>query len=126
METVTGSCDMWDIPLIGTYHFKYNGKGNYFASLGTSSYFMKKENYSYLYYVNNQTYNRSASYPSTDQHLFALLHISGGIEKPIGKHLTGIIEPYAKIPMSGVGFGSIELSSFGVNFSLTYKQPKRK
>jgi hypothetical protein len=55
-----------------------------------------------------------------------LLHISGGIEKTIGKHLTGIIEPYAKIPMSGVGFGSIELSSFGVNFSLTYKQPKRK
>ncbi len=126
METVTGSCDMWDIPLIGTYHFKYNGKGNYFASLGTSSYFMKKENYSYLYYVNNQTYNRSASYSSTDQHLFALLHISGGIEKTMGKHLTGIIEPYAKIPMSGVGFGSIELSSFGVNFSLTYKQPKRK
>ncbi len=126
METVTGSCDMWDVPLIGTYHFKYNGKGNYFASLGTSSYFMKKENYSYLYYVNNQTYNRSASYSSTDQHLFALVHISGGFEKPIGKHLTGIIEPYAKIPMSGVGFGSIELSSFGVNFSLTYKQPKRK
>jgi hypothetical protein len=126
METVTGSCDMWDIPLIGTYHFKYNGKGNYFASLGTSSYFMKKENYSYLYYVNNQTYNRSASYTSKDQHLFALLHISGGIEKPIGKHLTGIFEPYAKIPMTGVGFGSIELSSFGVNFSLTYKQPKRK
>ncbi len=126
METVTGTCDMWDIPLIGTYHFKYNGKGNYFASLGTSSYFMKKENYSYLYYVNNQTYNRTASYPSTDQHLFALIHISGGIEKPIGKRLTGIIEPYAKIPLSGVGFGNIELSSFGVNFSLTFKQPKRK
>lgn len=126
METVTGTCDMWDVPLIGTYHFKYNGKGNYFASLGTSSYFMKKENYTYLYYVNNQTYNRSASYPSNDQHLFALVHISGGIEKPMGKHLTGIIEPYAKIPMGGVGFGSIELSSFGVNFSLTYKQPKRK
>lgn len=126
METVTGTCDMWDVPLIGTYHFKYNGKGNYFASLGTSSYFMKKENYSYLYYVNNQTYNRSASYLSTDQHLFALVHISGGIEKPMGKHLTGIIEPYAKIPLGGVGFGSIELSSFGVNFSLTYKQPKRK
>lgn len=126
METVTGTCDMWDIPLMGTYHFKYNGKGNYFASLGTSSYFMKRENYSYLYYVNNQTYNRSASYPSTDQHLFALVHISGGIEKPMGKHLTGIIEPYAKIPLGGVGFGNIELSSFGVNFSLTYKQPKRK
>jgi len=126
METVTGSCDMWDVPLIGTYHFKHKGKGNYFASLGSSSYFMKKENYSYLYYVNNQTYHRSASYSSTDQHLFALVHISGGFEKPMGKHLTGIIEPYAKIPMSGVGFGSIELSSFGVNFSLTYKQPKRK
>jgi hypothetical protein len=126
METVTGTCDMWEIPLIGTYHFQYNGKGRYFLSLGSSSYFMKKENYSYLYYVNNQTYHRSVSYNSNDQHLFALVHISGGIEKSMGKHLTGIIEPYAKIPMSGVGFGSIELSSFGLNFSLLYKQPKRK
>jgi cytoskeletal protein RodZ len=125
IETVDGYCKMWDIPIIATYHFTGNNKGNSFVSIGSSSYFMKNENYNYLYYYNNQYYNRNNNYNSTDQHLFALLHISAGIERPIGKNITSIIEPYAKIPLTGVGFGSIQLSSFGLNFSVQYKQPKK-
>lgn len=126
LETVDGFCKMWELPIIGTYHFTSNGKTNAFISLGTSSYFMKKENYSYEYYVNNQTYNRTINYNSTDQHLFALMHISAGIENKISNRLTAIIEPYAKIPLAGVGFGSIQLSSYGVNFSVQYRQPKKQ
>lgn len=125
IETVDGFCKMWDIPVIATYHFTGNENGNKFISVGTSSYFMKNENYNYLYYYNNQQYTRSSNYNSTDQHLFALLHLSAGIEKPIGKSFAAIIEPYAKIPFAGVGFGSIQLSSFGLNFSVQYRQPKK-
>lgn len=125
IELVNGYCRMWDIPLIATYHFSGNNNGNSFLSIGTSSYFMKRENYNYLYAYNNAYYRRSSNYNSTDQHLFALLHISGGIERPIGKNITSIIEPYAKIPLGGVGFGSILLSSFGLNFSVQYRQPKK-
>ncbi len=124
IETVEGYCKMWDIPIMATYHFKGNENGNGFVSLGTSSYFMKNENYDYLINYNNQAYTRNSNYNSTDQHLFALLHISAGIEKPIGKNITTIIEPYAKLPLSGVGFGNIQLSSFGLNFSVQYRQPK--
>lgn len=124
-ETVDGYCKMWDIPIIGTYHFNSIGKANTFISIGTSSYFMKAENYNYLYELNNQYYTRSANYNSNDQHLFALLHISAGIEKSIGKNISTIIEPYAKLPLSGVGYGSIQLSSFGLNFSVRYRQPKK-
>lgn len=125
IETVDGFCKMWDIPLMATYHFTGNENGNAFISAGTSSYFMKNENYNYLYYYNNQQYNRSSNYNSTDQHLFALLHLSAGIERPMGKSFAAIIEPYAKIPFGGVGFGSIQLSSFGLNFSVQYRQPKK-
>lgn len=125
IEMVDGYCKMWDVPIIATYHFSGNNNGNTFLSLGTSSYFMKRENYNYLYYYNNQYYNRTNNYNSSDQHLFALLHISAGIERPIGKSITSIIEPYAKIPLTGVGFGSIQLSSFGLNFSVQYRQPKK-
>jgi hypothetical protein len=125
IETVDGYCKMWDIPIIGTYHFNSNSRSNSFISLGTSSYFMKAENYNYLYYYNNQNYNRSANYNSNNQHLFALLHISAGVEKSIGKKVSTVIEPYAKLPLAGVGFGSIQLSSFGVNFSVQYRQPKK-
>jgi hypothetical protein len=125
IETVDGYCKMWDVPIIATYHFTGNNNGNTFLSIGTSSYFMKRENYNYLYDYNNQYYTRSNSINSTDKHLFALLHISGGIERPISKSITSIIEPYAKIPLTGVGFGSIQLSSFGINFSVQYRQPKK-
>ena len=125
IETVDGFCKMWDIPVMTTYHFNGNENGNTFISMGTSSYFMKNENYNYLYYYNNQQYTRSSNYNSNDQHLFALLHLSAGIERPIGKNFAGIIEPYAKIPLAGVGFGSIQLSSFGLNFSVQYRQPKK-
>ncbi len=125
IETVDGYCKMWDVPIIATYHFTGNENGNTFLSVGVSSYFMKQENYNYLYLYNNQYYNRTNNYNSTDQHLFALLHISAGIERSIGKNITSVIEPYAKIPMTGVGLGSIQLSSFGLNFSVQYRQPKK-
>jgi hypothetical protein len=126
LDQVIGSCYMWDIPIMATYHFKGSGKRNTFLSIGSSSYFMKKENYDYYYTMNNQPYYKPASYESNEQYLFSILHISAGIEKSVGKNLTGIIEPYAKLPLSGVGYGSIDLSSFGINFSLQYKQPKTK
>lgn len=125
IETVDGYCKMWDVPIIATYHFTGNSNGNSFLSFGASSYFMKNENYNYLYFYNNQYYTRTNNYTSTDQHLLGLLHISAGIERTIGKNITSIIEPYAKIPLSGVGFGSIQLSSFGLNFSVQYRQPKK-
>jgi hypothetical protein len=125
IETVDGYCKMWDVPIIATYHFTGNSNGNSFLSVGASSYFMKNENYNYLYFYNNQYYTRTNNYKSTDQHLLGLLHISAGIERPIGKNITSIIEPYAKIPLTGVGFGSIQLSSFGLNFSVQYRQPKK-
>lgn len=125
LETVDGYCKMWELPILATYHFIGSNKSNAFISLGASSYFMKKENYDYLYYINNQPYYKTVAYNSNDQHILALLHLSAGIEKSINKKLTGIVEPYAKIPLSGVGMGSIQLSSFGVNFSVLYKQPKK-
>ena len=126
LETVSGACYMWDIPLLATYHFNGSNKRNTFLSIGSSSYIMKKEDYNYYYIVNNQPYYRSAQYESNEQYLFSIIHISAGIEKTIGKNLKGIIEPYAKLPLAGVGYGSIELSSFGINLSLQYKQPKKK
>lgn len=125
IETVDGYCKMWDVPIIATYHFTGNNNGNTFISIGSSSYFMKRENYNYVYDYNNQYFTRYSSINSNNQHLFALLHISAGIERPISKSITSIIEPYAKIPLAGVGFGSIQMSSFGLNFSVQYRQPKK-
>ncbi|MEN9686763.1 MAG: hypothetical protein RLZZ28_2549 [Bacteroidota bacterium] len=126
LETVEGYCKMWEIPLQVKYSFNQHSKNSYFLSSGLSSYFMTNENYDYYYYYNGQLVMRNNAYKSTDTHLLSILHLSGGMEKAISRNLSLQVEPYAKIPLGGVGFGDIKLSSFGINFLVQHRQPGSK
>ena len=127
LETVEGWCRMWELPLQIRYTFNPGAKTAFFASAGLSSYFMKKQQYNYSYKNNmNQQLTAAWSNDSTFKHVFSILHLSAGFEKPLGRHMNWQIEPYAKIPLGGVGFGNIRLSSFGVNFSVQYRQRIRR
>ncbi len=127
LEEVEGYCRMWELPLQVRYTFNPGAKTAFFASTGLSSYFMKKQQYNYSYKNNmNQQLTAAWSNDSTFKHVFSILHLSAGFEKPLGKHMNWQIEPYAKIPLGGVGFGNIRLSSFGVNFSVQYRQRIRR
>jgi hypothetical protein len=127
LETVEGYCRMWEVPLLARYTFNPGSKTAFFASTGISSYFMKKQAYNYSYKTNMGVPATAAwSNDSTFTHVFSILHLSAGFEKRLGKHMNWQIEPYAKIPLGGVGFGNIRLSSFGINFSVQYRQPVKR
>ncbi len=127
IDYVEGYCNMWEVPLMFRYALKSNANSNFFLSSGLSSYFMTKEKYNYFYYSNGALVSREASYVSSDTHILSILHFSGGFENRISNQLSILIEPYAKLPLSGVGLGNIQLSSFGVNFSAQFRsQAKRK
>lgn len=126
LETVDGYCRMWEVPLLARYTLNPSAKNTIFLSTGLSSYFMTRENYNYFYYYNNQPVTRSYSYPSDDTHVLSIWHLSAGFDKPIGRHLSLQVEPYAKLPLGGIGLGNIRLSSFGVNFSVQFRQPAKK
>ena len=126
LETVAGYCRMWEIPLLMRYTFTKPQGNSFFLSAGLSSYFMTKENYEYFYYYNGVPVTKNISYNSTDTHILSILHLSAGYDKPISKSWSLQIEPYAKIPLGGVGFGNIQLSSFGINFSMQHRQPSKK
>ncbi len=123
LQTVEGWCRMWELPVQIRYTFNPGTKSAYFVSTGLSSYFMKKQQYNYSYKNNmNQQLSAAWSNDSSFRHVFSILHLSAGFEKKLGRHMNWQIEPYAKIPLGGVGFGNIRLSSFGVNFSVQYRQ----
>jgi Outer membrane protein beta-barrel domain len=127
LNTVDGFCKMWEIPLLARYSFTPAAKTTYFVSTGLSSYIMKKQDYTYYYKTNAGVPGSSAwTNDSTFNHVFSILHLSAGIQKNIGKYMNWQIEPYAKIPLGGVGFGDIRLSSFGLNFSVQYRQPVKR
>jgi len=126
LETVDGFCNMWEVPLSLRYKLDAKTKTKAFVSGGFSSYFMTRENYNYFYYYNALPVRRNANYPNGKTHFFSILKLSGGWIRETGKRSSLIIEPFANLPLSGLGFGSVRLSSFGINFSYQFKQPNKK
>ncbi|HCL06575.1 MAG TPA: hypothetical protein DHW64_11705 [Chitinophagaceae bacterium] len=126
LAMVDGYCNMWEVPLFVRYQFNASNKRSFFLSSGISSYFMTRENYNYAYYLNGQLVTRNNNYPTGNTHLFSILRLSAGWKKSIGKSTSILIEPYAALPLGGVGFGNIRLSSYGLNFSLQIRQPSKK
>ncbi len=126
LENVEGYCRMWEVPLSVRYIVSNRDKTSAFISTGLSSYFMTKEDYNYFYYSNGLPVTKGASYASTDTHILSIAHISAGFEKRISSTMSLIIEPYAKIPFTGVGLGNIKLNSFGLNFALQVRQSSKK
>ncbi len=126
LDMVEGNCKMWELPLLVSYTLVSNGKKSVSLNTGLSTYFMKGEEYNYYYHYNGSPWVKWAEYNTGENYVLSILHLSAGFENRLSKHASLLIEPYAKLPLGGVGFGTIKLSSFGVNFSVQYRQPGKK
>lgn len=128
MMHVDGYCNMWEWPVYARYVLNPVKKRPVFISAGISSYRMNKENYNYTYTYNTGTtlYYKNAVKTEKDIYMASILHLSAGTSFKAGKKLSILAEPYAKLPLRKMGYGSLMLSSFGVNFSLQLKQPQKK
>ncbi|MGZ3957997.1 MAG: hypothetical protein ACXVBT_08920 [Flavisolibacter sp.] len=120
---VEGNCNMWEWPLNLYYHFAEKAKNRWFLAGGLSSYFMKKENYDYLYYYpqTGQSLYWNKSYTNASSHILSVAQFSAGYAHHLGKSTDIRIEPYLKFPLKGVGIGSLPLQSGGVHLVLTGK-----
>lgn len=128
LKTVEGDCSMWEVPLFARYSFGNKVNRRFFATAGLSSYFMTNENYDY-YYPSPSTgliVKRSGSYDWGDTHWLSIAHFSAGLEQPVGRNLSMLFEPYIKLPLTGLGVGSIKLSSIGLNVSVQFRGSKPK
>jgi len=122
IDEVDGNCSMWELPIIGHYTFNSGTSSRFFVGAGISSYLMNREFYSYTYKWAGVTSTRDWTNDKSSQFWFSVLDFSVGLEKPLGRHIIGQVEPYAKLPLSGLGTGKIMLSSFGVNVTLQYRK----
>jgi len=126
LETVTGECNMWDVPVNLRYNIVPRQSSNFFASAGLSSYFMKKEDYDFFYYYNGNPVNRFRSYYTDTKHWFAVMNLSLGYERQMSKHVSLQAEPFFKQPLKGLGFVKVKLNSTGIYFSVKYKLQSAK
>ncbi|HSF54074.1 MAG TPA: hypothetical protein VLA71_09995 [Algoriphagus sp.] len=126
-DRIFGECDILDIP-INLRYYPVEGKlQRVFASVGLSSYLMLKEHYELEYEDNGSgyPYTREINVNGENNHFLGVVNISAGYERKLGKQLSIQVEPYFKVPISGVGEGDISLKSTGIFVSLNY-YPGRK
>ena len=121
ITSIDGNCSMWELPLSVRYNIKSSVKHSWFVTGGLSSYLMKKENYSYgyYYYSTGQTHYYDHSYESSSKTIFSVVQVTGGYTHRLGKIGDLRIEPYIKIPVRGVGIGSMPFQSAGIHIGLT-------
>jgi hypothetical protein len=111
---LSGYCNMYEIPVNLRYNVSANTNRTWFANLGLSSYLMKKENYDYDYERYGVYANGNKEYKNTTNNWLSVAHLSIGLQKKIGPVGDLRIEPYVKLPLNGVGIGSMPLTSTGI------------
>jgi hypothetical protein len=126
MQMVSGNCSMFEIPLNLRYDIAVNRQNRFFVSSGLSSYLMNREYYDYSYLRNGDLYNGNWESDSTSQHILSVLNFSAGFEHNLGKQFSIQAEPYMKLPLKGLGYGNMRISSYGIYFTLKYKPQFRK
>ncbi len=121
ITSAEGFCRMWELPIQLRYTFKKQNRHQWVVALGTSSYFMKSEDYDlgYYYQQSNRTVIHNRKYNTAYTHLFAALNLSGGYSKSINRIGQLSIEPYFTIPLKPVGTGGLYLQSGGLRLTLT-------
>ena len=120
-DWVEGQCTVLDVPLNLRYDAVVHARGRWFGTAGLSSFFMQRENYSYDY-LESGTYKNweLPGLVNANRHFFSVLNLSAGYEYDLGPHWRLQAEPYAKVPLAGVGAGKVKLLSGGVYVGLKY------
>lgn len=123
LQYIEADCKVYEIPLLLSYHFGRNGNRRWSATAGVSTILMKRETYDYYYKYqpNSPIVHREYTLFNENKHFFSMLTLSGGFHQPIGKRVSVSAEPYFKMPLSGLGFGKVNLNSAGVLFSLSVR-----
>jgi hypothetical protein len=118
--SVSASCIVLDIPVNVGYQL-YNSGGNKF-SLGTglSSYFMLRENYTFNYAGEYPGGPTSYNIRNKNKHIMGVLNLNATYQREISSKFGVGVQPYFKVPLTGIGYGQVNLKSAGVAVGVTW------
>lgn len=119
LNDVNGTCYMWEIPLSVRYTFNPEAKTRWFATAGFTTYLMTKEKYTYNYETSGWAGTSIGIIKKPSQYPFSIVSLSAGFEQRLGKVGNLRIEPYLRIPLTGMGAGKLPIMSTGINIGIT-------
>ncbi|HVX52251.1 MAG TPA: outer membrane beta-barrel protein [Chitinophagaceae bacterium] len=123
VNSVQGDCRMIEIPVNVRYTFTSGKKNNLYAIAGLSSYLMGREYYDYEYSDMNYPYTRGVNYNNHVKNWFSIANFGIGYQRSLGLKTSLRVEPFIKVPVSGVGTANMSITSAGLYFGITRKIP---
>jgi hypothetical protein len=117
---VQANCKVLDIPLNLSYQLYSKGSNTIGVGTGLSSYFMLKENYRFDYSAESgwKPYNLEVRNQNT--HLFGVLNVNVNYQRRINSKFSAVLQPYMKLPLTGIGNGKVDLKSTGVALGINW------
>lgn len=116
---VKADCNVLDIPLNVNYKVLNKKSLSVSVNTGLSSYFMLKEKYQYVTQIPGQDQQvKNAEFDNQNQHIFGIANVSVSFDHQISDNLSIGVQPFAKLPLTGIGNNKVDLRSTGVSFSL--------
>ena len=123
-DEVDARCALFDVPINLRYDVLRRGRWDVFVNAGVSTYLMRDEKYLYRY-ANNPKYIVRDTVQNGGGHFANTLNFSVGYQRQLGEGFSLQIEPYLKLPLATVGFGSVRLYSLGMHLSLAFHPLRR-
>lgn len=124
-DEVDAKCALFDIPINLRYDLWRRPRFDVFVNAGVSTYLMHNEKYVYRY-ANKPTYIVRDSVRNGGGHFANTFNLSVGYQRQLGDGFSLQVEPYLKLPLAAVGFGSVRLYSLGLHLSLAFHPLRRR
>ncbi|MET1057108.1 MAG: hypothetical protein ABWY16_17485 [Pedobacter sp.] len=116
---VKADCNVIDVPVNVNYKLLDKRKFSVSVNTGLSSYFMLKEKYDYIIDRPDQPQQVSTTVINNqNQHVFGIANVSLSLDHQISKTISIGVQPFAKLPLTGIGNYDVDLKSTGVSFSI--------
>lgn len=115
---VSADCNVLDIPLNVNYKIFNQKKLSVSLNTGLSSYFMLKEKYEFTTGKGDAQRVSNLEINNQNQHIFGIANVSVSFDHQISQAVSVGVQPFAKLPLTGIGDGNASLKSAGVSFSL--------
>ena len=118
INSLQGQSSLIEIPLKGKYDIINKRNSDFFITCGVSSYIMTKEENMYDADFNGNNEKFKGVYDKMNYKIPANINISVGYEHTISRYLDFRVEPFLKIPVQGIGVGSLPVTSAGLQVGI--------
>ncbi len=121
-DSTNAACQVLDVPVTLSYFHPAGRRGSIVFHAGMSSWFMLKEKYYYKYVSGDPDLVKNWHGQNENNYWFGILNLSVSYEYMLNNKWSVAIGPYYNLPLTGLGHGNVELTSFGLRSSVRFNK----